>query len=102
MTALGSGVDEVWRAIQRGLRTETIGLFPSPRYGQVLVGEIQAISRRSARPCAARAAIGSAGLPPAKRFASAKIDIPACAERAGIVWAARSAARSTANDSSPR
>ena len=42
VTALGSGVDQVWRAVSKGAcGLKPLGLFPSPRYGQLLVGEIQ-------------------------------------------------------------
>ena len=74
VSAAGFGVDEVWRAVSRGASgLKPLALFPSPRYGQIPVGEIQrdlvaaGAPARSSRSdklgwLAARAAIADAGI----------------------------------------
>ncbi len=85
-TAAGIGVGPVWQAITRGSSgLKPLTLFPSPRYGPQLAGEIQAdldqlgVPRHGSRSdrlawLAAREALQSSGL-----------QLPAYAERAGLL-----------------
>jgi 3-oxoacyl-(acyl-carrier-protein) synthase len=86
VAATGCGVNEVWNAIAAGASgLKPLSLFQSPRYGQVLAGEVQRDLTALGAPShgsrsdrlgwlAAREAIASSGLDPQR-----------CAERAGIV-----------------
>ena len=86
IAAPGFGMQEVWRAIEKGESgLRPLSLFKSPRYGQVLVGEVRhglgelgAPKRGSRSDClgwlAARQAIGSS-----------KVDLRTCADRAGVL-----------------
>jgi 3-oxoacyl-(acyl-carrier-protein) synthase len=85
ISAAGFGTEEIWRAVSTGASgLKPLTLFQSPRYGQILTGEIQhdlislGAPTRSSRSdklgwLAARAAI-----------ADAKINFENCGERAGI------------------
>lgn len=86
VTAAGFGVEEAWQAVATGASgLKPLSLFQSPRYGQIVTGEIQrdlialGVPTRSSRTdklgwLAAREAI-----------ADAKLDLSQNAERAGVL-----------------
>jgi 3-oxoacyl-(acyl-carrier-protein) synthase len=86
VTAAGCGVDEVWAAITSGASgLKPLSLFQSPRYGQMLVGEINRDLTELGSPLRGSRSDKLGWLAARDALASAKISLPPIAERAGIV-----------------
>lgn len=86
VTAAGCGVDEVWAAITSGASgLKPLSLFQSPRYGQMLVGEINRDLTELGAPLRGSRSDKLGWLAARDALASAKINLPPIAERAGIV-----------------
>jgi 3-oxoacyl-(acyl-carrier-protein) synthase len=86
IAANGCGVEENWRAIavgKSGLKPLT--LFQSPRYGQILVGEIQNDLAKLGAPSHGSRTDKLGWLAAREAIADAKIDFRDCGERAGII-----------------
>ena len=86
VTAAGNEVDEVWRAIRNsasGLKPLT--LFPSPRYGQIPVGEIRQDLAQLGAPSRGSRSDKLGWLAARDAIASAKLDLKNSAEQTGIV-----------------
>ncbi len=86
VTAAGIGADEVWHSISHGLsRLTPLTLFQSPRYGQIPVGEIQRDLTALGAPLRGSRSDRLGWLAARDAIRSSGIDMPACAERAGLV-----------------
>jgi len=86
VTAAGCGVDEVWAAITSGTSgLKPLSLFQSPRYGQMLVGEIQHDLSELGAPLRASRSDKLGWLAAREAVQSSKINLQNCADRAGIV-----------------
>ena len=86
ISALGSGIDEIWPAIvagQSGLKPLT--LFQSPRYGQVPVGEVHYDLAKLGAPARGSRSDKLAWLAAREAIAAAKINFKDCGERAGVL-----------------
>lgn len=86
VTAIGCGVDEIWRSISRGesgLRPLT--LFKSSRYGQILAGEIQRDLRELGAPLRGSRSDRLAWLAARDAINSSKIDLRHYGDRAGLL-----------------
>jgi 3-oxoacyl-(acyl-carrier-protein) synthase len=86
VSAAGFGANEVWRAVasgQSGLKPLT--LFQSPRYGQIITGEIQQDLLALGAPTRSSRSDKLGWLAARDAIADAKIDFANCAERAGII-----------------
>ncbi len=84
--APGCGISQVWRALAShtsGLRP--LSLFPSPRYGQLPAGEVQADLCALGAPTRASRSDRLAWLAAREALASAAVDLASCAERGGCV-----------------
>jgi 3-oxoacyl-(acyl-carrier-protein) synthase len=86
VTAAGCGVDEVWAAITNGVSgLKPLSLFQSPRYGQMPVGEIKRDLANLGAPLRGSRSDKLGWLAAREALASAKINLPTVADRAGIV-----------------
>ncbi|MEJ0090250.1 MAG: beta-ketoacyl-[acyl-carrier-protein] synthase family protein [Limisphaerales bacterium] len=86
VTAAGCGVDEVWAAITSGTSgLRPLSLFQSPRYGQMPVGEIKRDLAELGAPLRGSRSDKLGWLAACEAVALAKINLPAVADRAGIV-----------------
>jgi len=86
VAAAGFGVDEVWNSIaanQSGLKP--LSLFHSPRYGQILVGEVQRDLGKLGAPLRGSRSDRLGWLAAREALLSSGIDLPGCAERAGVL-----------------
>jgi 3-oxoacyl-(acyl-carrier-protein) synthase len=86
VTAAGCGVDEVWAAITNGTSgLKPLSLFQSPRYGPMPVGEIKRDLTELGAPLRGSRSDKLGWLATREALTSAKINLPAVADRAGIV-----------------
>ncbi|HEY5346031.1 MAG TPA: beta-ketoacyl-[acyl-carrier-protein] synthase family protein, partial [Verrucomicrobiae bacterium] len=86
VTAAGCGVEEVWAAIANGTSGLTpLSLFQSPRYGQMLVGEIKHDLAKLGAPLRSSRSDKLGWLAAREAIQSSKINLENCADRAGIV-----------------
>ncbi|HWN94305.1 MAG TPA: beta-ketoacyl-[acyl-carrier-protein] synthase family protein [Methylomirabilota bacterium] len=84
--AAGCGVDEVWRFVAAGAcGLRPLSLFESPRYGQVLTGEVRRDLTALGAPQRGSRSDRLGWLAAREAIQSAKIDLRSCAERAGVV-----------------
>jgi 3-oxoacyl-(acyl-carrier-protein) synthase len=89
VAAPGFGIEEVWRAIdggQCGLRP--MSLFESPRYGQVLAGEVRRDLRELGAPMKGSRSDRLGWLAARQAIETSKIDLRGYAERAGVLLGA--------------
>jgi 3-oxoacyl-[acyl-carrier-protein] synthase II len=86
VAAPGCGVDEVWNAIAAGTSgLKPLSLFQSPRYGQVLAGEVQRNLTALGAPSHGSRSDRLGWLAVRQAIVSAGINTQRCAERSGIV-----------------
>lgn len=86
MSAAGCGTDEVWRAISAGTSgLKPLSLFQSPRYGQVLTGEIQHDLLALGAPPRSSRSDKLGWLAAREAIADAKINFQDCGDRAGVL-----------------
>jgi 3-oxoacyl-[acyl-carrier-protein] synthase I len=86
MAATGCGVNEVWNAIRAGKSgLKPLTLFQSPRYGQILAGEIRHDLITLGAPSQGSRSDQLGWLAAREAVAAAKINLSDCADRAGIV-----------------
>jgi len=86
VTAAGCGVDEVWDSIARGASgLKPLSLFQSPRYGQVLAGEIKEDLDALGAPRRGSRSDRLGWLAARDAIRSARIDFKNGGDRAGVV-----------------
>lgn len=86
VTAAGCGVDEVWATITRGgSGLKPLSLFQSPRYGQMLVGEIKSDLAKLGAPLRGSRSDKLGWLAAREAVQSSKLNLQNCADRTGIV-----------------
>ena len=86
VTAAGCGVDEVWAAITNGTSgLKPLSLFQSPRYGQMLVGEIKSDLAKLGAPLRGSRSDKLGWLAARDAIQSSKLNLENDADRAGIV-----------------
>lgn len=86
LAAPGFGIEEVWEAIQKGQSgLKPLTLFESPRYGQVLTGEVQRDLTELGAPLRGSRSDRLAWLAACQAIESSKINLQSCAERAGVL-----------------
>ncbi len=84
--APGCGVDEVWAALAAGHSgLQPLTLFPSPRYGQLPVGEISQNLTALGAPLRGSRSDRLAWLAARDALRSAQLDLQSCADRTGVV-----------------
>src|SRR5665213_4256475 len=86
VSAAGGNTDEVWGAIRAGVSgLKPLTLFQSPRYGQVLAGEIQRDLAELGAPKNGSRSDKLGWLAAREAILSSKIDLKNCGERAGLI-----------------
>jgi 3-oxoacyl-(acyl-carrier-protein) synthase len=86
VSAVGLGVEENWRAVSSGTTgLKPLTLFQSPRYGQIVTGEIQRDLIALGAPTRSSRSDKLGWLAARDAIADAKIDFSNIGERAGIV-----------------
>jgi 3-oxoacyl-(acyl-carrier-protein) synthase len=86
VAAPGNGVGEVWQAISNGASgLRPLSLFSSPRYGQILAGEVRGDLRDLGAPSRGSRSDRLGWLAAREAIDSAKLDLGSCAERAGVL-----------------
>lgn len=86
VSAAGFGMAEVWRAVAAGASgLKPLTLFQSPRYGQILTGEIQRDLTALGAPTRSSRSDKLAWLAVREAIADAKIDLQTCGDRAGVL-----------------
>jgi 3-oxoacyl-(acyl-carrier-protein) synthase len=86
VSAAGFGTEEVWRAVSTGTSgLKPLTLFQSPRYGQVLTGEIQRDLIALGAPTRSSRSDKLGWLAAREAIADAKINFQNCGERAGVL-----------------
>jgi 3-oxoacyl-(acyl-carrier-protein) synthase len=86
VAAPGSGVDAIWKAVADGADgLRPLSLFASPRYGQVLAGEIRTDLSALGAPLRGSRSDRLGWLAARDAIASAKLDLNAYGDRAGVV-----------------
>jgi 3-oxoacyl-(acyl-carrier-protein) synthase len=86
VTAAGCGVDEVWHSIARGeCGLKPLTLFESPRYGQILTGEIRRDLSELGAPLRGSRSDRLGWLAAREAITSSKIDLGKCGDRAGVL-----------------
>ena len=86
VTAAGCGAGEVWQAISRGESgLKPLTLFESPRYGQILAGEIQHDLTVLGAPLRGSRSDKLGWLAAREAIISSGIDLKGCADRAGVL-----------------
>ncbi len=84
--AAGFGVDEVWHSVAGGVCGLTpLSLFQSPRYGQILAGEVRRDLSALGAPRRGSRTDRLGWLAAREAITSAKIDLRSCEDRAGVV-----------------
>lgn len=86
IAAPGVGVGAVWKAIRAGASgLKPLTLFPSPRYGQMPVGEVQHDLLALGAPSRGSRSDQLGWLAAREAIQSARLDLAGCAERAGVL-----------------
>src|SRR5256885_9292847 len=86
LAAPGFGMQEGWQAIEKGESgLRPLSLFKSPRYGQVLVGEVRRSLGELGAPARGSRSDHLGWLSARQAIESAKIDLRSGAERAGVL-----------------
>src|ERR1051325_992503 len=86
VTAIGSGVNEVWQSISQGVcGLKPLSLFPSPRHGQSLVAEIPHDLSALGAPLKGSRSDRLGWLAARDAITHSNIDLQSCGERAGIL-----------------
>lgn len=86
VTAVGCGVEQVWQAITDDVcGLKPLSLFPSPRYGQVLAGEIQEDLTALGAPLRGSRSDRLGWLAARDALAAAQIDLTEQGDRTGLV-----------------
>ncbi len=86
VAAAGFGIEEVWKRIEKGESgLQPLSLFKSPRYGQVLVGEVQRDLRELGAPMRGSRSDRLGWLAARQAIESSKINLRTCADRAGVL-----------------
>ena len=86
VAAPGCGIDAVWNAIRSGASgLKCLSLFPSRRYGQVPVGEVQHNLIALGAPMHASRSDRLGWLAAREAILSSTVALPTCAERAGVL-----------------
>jgi 3-oxoacyl-(acyl-carrier-protein) synthase len=86
VTAAGFGVDEVWRSIAHGESgLKPLTLFESPRYGQILTGEIRRDLSELGAPLRGSRSDRLGWLAARDAITSSKIDLQNYGDRAGVL-----------------
>ena len=86
VTAAGFGVDEVWRSITHGESgLKPLTLFESPRYGQILTGEIRRDLSELGAPLHGSRSDRLGWLAARDAIASSRIDLQNYGDRAGVL-----------------
>ncbi len=89
VAAPGFGIEEIWRAIQKGQSgLSPMSLFESPRYGQVLAGEVRQDLRQLGAPLKGSRSDRLGWLAARQAIESSKINLRCYAERAGVLLGA--------------
>jgi 3-oxoacyl-(acyl-carrier-protein) synthase len=86
ITAAGCNLDSVWTSITNstcGLKP--LSLFPSPRYGQLLAGEVQADLGKLGAPVRGSRSDRLGWLAAREALQSSRLDLTGCADRAGVI-----------------
>ena len=86
VSAAGFGTEEVWRAVAAGTSgLKPLTLFQSPRYGQIVTGEIQRDLIALGAPTHSSRSDKLGWLAAREAIADAKIDFQTCGDRAGVL-----------------
>ncbi len=86
VSAVGLGVEENWHAVAIGASgLKPLSLFQSPRYGQIVTGEIQRDLIALGAPTRSSRSDKLGWLAAREAIADAKINFENCGERAGII-----------------
>ncbi len=86
VSAAGFGTEEVWRAVAAGTSgLKPLTLFQSPRYGQIVTGEIQRDLIDAGAPTRSSRSDKLGWLAAREAIADAKINFQNCGDRAGII-----------------
>ena len=86
VSAAGFGVEEVWRSVSTGTSgLRPLSLFTSPRYGQILTGEIQRDLIALGAPTRTSRSDKLGWLAARDALADAGLDLKAGSEKAGII-----------------
>ena len=86
VSAAGFGTEEVWRAVSAGTSgLKPLTLFQSPRYGQIVTGEIQRDLIALGAPTRSSRSDKLGWLAAREAIADAKINFENCGDRAGII-----------------
>jgi 3-oxoacyl-[acyl-carrier-protein] synthase II len=89
VAAPGFGIDEVWRAMEAGrCSLSPMDLFESPRYGQVLAGEIRRDLKELGAPLRGSRSDRLGWLAARQAIESSKINLRDYADRAGVLLGA--------------
>jgi 3-oxoacyl-(acyl-carrier-protein) synthase len=85
-SAAGFGTEEVWRAVAAGTSgLKPLTLFQSPRYGQILTGEIQRDLIALGAPTRSSRSDKLGWLAAREAIADAKINFKKCGDSAGVI-----------------
>jgi 3-oxoacyl-(acyl-carrier-protein) synthase len=86
VAAPGCGMDEVWSAIASNTSgLKPLSLFQSPRYGQILAGEVQRDLTTLGAPLRGSRSDRLGWLAARDAISSAKLDLSSCGDRAGVL-----------------
>lgn len=86
VAAPGFGIEEIWKAIEKGESgLRPLSLFKSPRYGQVLAGEVQRDLRELGAPMRGSRSDRLGWLAARQAIDSSKIDLRDSGDRAGVL-----------------
>ena len=86
VSAAGFGTDEVWHAVSSGASgLKPLSLFQSPRYGQILTGEIQRDLIALGAPTQSSRSDKLGWLAARAALADSKINFPNGSDRAGVL-----------------